>query len=60
MYESYYGFRDKPFSLLPDPDFLYLSAGHRMAIDMLEYGLLHSAGTLVMSGEIGCGVSMIE
>lgn len=59
MYESYYGFRDKPFSLLPDPAFLYFSTGHRMAIDMLEYGLLHGAGTLVMSGEIGSGKTTI-
>ena len=59
MYESYYGFRDKPFSLLPDPAFLYHSTGHRLALNMLEYGLLHGAGILVMSGEIGCGKTTI-
>jgi len=59
MYESFYGFRDKPFSLMPDPAFLYPSKGHRMAIDMLEYGLLHGAGILVMSGEIGSGKTTI-
>lgn len=59
MYESHYGFRDKPFSLLPDPAFLYPSKVHRQAIDMLEYGLLHGAGILVMSGEIGSGKTTI-
>ena len=39
MYETYYGFREKPFSLVPDPDFLYLGRHHRAALNILEYGL---------------------
>ncbi|BAU48075.1 general secretion pathway protein [Sulfurifustis variabilis] len=55
MYESYYGFREKPFSLLPDPAFLYMSDKHRMALTMLQYGLMNQAGFTVITGEIGSG-----
>jgi general secretion pathway protein A len=55
MYENYYGFREKPFSLLPDSGFLYLSGKHRMALTLLEYGLMNQAGFTVISGEIGTG-----
>ena len=43
MYESFYRFREKPFSLLPDCGFLYLSGKHRMALTLLEYGLMNHA-----------------
>ena len=55
MYESFYGFREKPFSLLPDPAFLYLSAKHSSAYSVLEYGLTGQAGFTVISGEVGSG-----
>lgn len=55
MYESFYGFREKPFSLLPDPGFLYLGKGHGMALSMLKYGLMNQAGFTVITGEIGSG-----
>ena len=55
MYESFYGFREKPFSILPDPSFLYLSRKHRMALDLLEYGMMNQAGFNVITGEIGTG-----
>ena len=55
MYENYYGFREKPFSLLPDSGFLYLSDKHRMALTLLEYGLMNQAGFTVISGDIGTG-----
>ncbi len=55
MYEAYYGFSEKPFSLLPDPDFLYLGAKHRAALTMLQYGLMSNAGFSVVTGEIGSG-----
>lgn len=55
MYESFYGFREKPFSILPDPGFLYFSPKHQMAFDMLEYGLVNQAGFNVITGEIGTG-----
>lgn len=55
MYESFYNFREKPFSLLPDSGFLYLSDKHRMALTLLEYGLMNQAGFTVISGDIGTG-----
>lgn len=55
MYESFYGFSEKPFSLLPDPGFLYESSKHRMAATMLEYGLMNMAGITVITGEVGAG-----
>ena len=55
MYQSYYGFREKPFSLLPDSGFLYLSGKHRMALTLLEYGLMNQTGFTVISGGIGTG-----
>lgn len=55
MYEAFYGFREKPFSITPDPGFLYFSPKHRMAFDLLEYGLMNQAGFNVISGEIGTG-----
>jgi general secretion pathway protein A len=55
MYEAFYGFREKPFSIIPDPAFLYLSPKHSMALDLLEYGLMNQAGFNVITGEIGTG-----
>ncbi len=55
MYESFYGFREKPFTLLPDAGFLYLSSKHKMALTLLEYGLMSQAGFSVISGDIGTG-----
>ena len=55
MYEAFYNLREKPFTLLPDPGFLYLSDKHRMALTLLEYGLTNQAGFTVISGEIGAG-----
>ena len=55
MYEAFYQFREKPFSILPDPSFLYLSPKHSMAIALLEYGLMNQAGFNVITGEIGTG-----
>ena len=55
MYEKFYGLQEKPFSLLPDPGFLYLSEKHRMALTMLQYGVMNQAGFTVITGEIGSG-----
>lgn len=56
MYESFYGLTRKPFSLLPDPDFLYFSKEHAMASTMLEYGLMnHDGGITVVTGGVGVG-----
>jgi putative secretion ATPase (PEP-CTERM system associated) len=55
MYETFYNLREKPFTLLPDPGFLFLSDKHRMALTLLEYGLMNQAGFTVISGDIGTG-----
>ncbi len=55
MYESFYGLEAKPFSLLPDPEFLYLGKKHKVALALLEYALMNNAGFCVISGEIGAG-----
>jgi general secretion pathway protein A len=55
MYEKFYGFRGKPFSLLPDPEFLYPSKKHKMALTLLEYGLMNQASFSVITGDIGTG-----
>ena len=55
MYENFYGFKEKPFSLLPDPGFLFLSEKHAAALTMLQYGLMNQAGFTVITGEIGSG-----
>jgi type II secretory pathway predicted ATPase ExeA len=55
MYEAHYGLREKPFSILPDPDLIYWAPNHRLAFAMLEFGVMNSAGFTVITGEIGCG-----
>jgi len=55
MYESYFGFKEKPFSLLCDPAFLYKSKTHGQASAMLAYGLLNQAGFTVVTGPVGIG-----
>ena len=56
MYKKHFGLQDKPFNLIPDPDYLYLSSRHRVALSLLEYGLMETAaGLSVISGEVGSG-----
>ena len=55
MYERFYRLRERPFALTPDLDYLYLSPGHRDALDHLRLGLESGAGFVVLTGEIGCG-----
>lgn len=55
MYDQFYKFRCKPFSPLPDPRFLFLSKKHRLALSMLQYGLLNQVGFTTFTGEIGSG-----
>ncbi|GMQ87799.1 MAG: hypothetical protein BMS9Abin08_1007 [Gammaproteobacteria bacterium] len=55
MYEGFYGFRERPFTLLPDPDFLFLDEKHRTALDLLETAVSSRSGFCVISGDIGAG-----
>lgn len=56
MYESFYGLNEKPFSLLPDPAFLYPSRKHCTVLTMFEYAMTNvTAGFTVLTGEVGAG-----
>jgi type II secretory pathway predicted ATPase ExeA len=55
MYESYYGFTEKPFSLTPDPKYLYRSPSHGDAFDLLQYAIRRREGFVVITGDIGTG-----
>jgi type II secretory pathway predicted ATPase ExeA len=59
MYEGYYQLSGKPFSLLPDADFLFLSKLHRRVVNLLEYGIITQAGFIVVTGEVGAGKTTI-
>jgi len=55
MYTEFYGLREKPFSIVPDPSFLYPSSKHRAALTYLEYGLMDRIDFILLTGEIGSG-----
>src|SRR5919109_100102 len=55
MYEDYYGFTEKPFSLTPDPKYLFKSASHANAFDLLQYAIRRREGFVVITGDIGTG-----
>ena len=55
MYTAFYGLREKPFSLTPNPRFLYLTDAHKEALAHLLYGLEEGEGFIVLSGEVGTG-----
>ena len=55
MYEQYYGLRERPFDLSPNPRFLFLSRGHKEALTHLRYGLSGRPGLTVLVGEAGTG-----
>jgi len=55
MYESFFGFTEAPFSLNPDPGFLFLGRNHSKALSILEFGLASESGITVVTGAIGSG-----
>ena len=55
MYLDFYNIKTKPFSLLPDPRFLYLGKEHDLGLSILRYGLTNEAGFTVLTGEVGAG-----
>ena len=55
MYESWYGFTEKPFNLTPDPKYLYLSQRHAEAFAHLEFGHRERGGFVLITGEVGMG-----
>ncbi|HEY3383883.1 MAG TPA: AAA family ATPase [Vicinamibacterales bacterium] len=59
MYESFYGLRERPFDLTPNPRFLFLTPGHREALSNLHYGITGRKGMTVLVGEAGTGKTTI-
>ena len=59
MYEDYYGFDRRPFSLTPDPEFLFKSASHQEALEQLLCGIRRREGCLILIGDIGTGKTTI-
>jgi general secretion pathway protein A len=55
MHEKFYGLTTRPFTMFPDPCFLYWGRTHSLGCSMLEYGILNEVGFMVMTGEIGSG-----
>jgi general secretion pathway protein A len=59
MYTSFFGFKNKPFQLTPDPEFLFLSRSHKKAMTFLKYGIADNSGFILLTGEIGTGKTTI-
>ncbi len=55
MYESFFKLRSKPFDLLPDPRFIYLSRSYKKAMTYLDYGIRERSGFILLTGEVGSG-----
>jgi len=55
MYETFYGLREKPFSLFPDHRFLYLNRRYQLALSLLEFGVLNKNGMTLLTGDPGTG-----
>jgi putative secretion ATPase (PEP-CTERM system associated) len=59
MYELFFNLTAKPFSLVPDPRFLFMSRTHRKAMRYLDYGLREGTGFILLTGEVGSGKTTI-
>ena len=55
MYEKFYNLTESPFSLLPDPSYLFMSRQHEMALTLLKYSLINKHAYTVITGEVGAG-----
>jgi general secretion pathway protein A len=55
IYTAHFGLKERPFSLVPDPDFLFWSTAHKRAYAILEYGMLTRAPITLITGEVGAG-----
>jgi general secretion pathway protein A len=59
MYNSFFGFKCKPFQLTPDPEFLFMSPVHKRALTYLSYGVKDNYGFILLTGEIGTGKTTV-
>jgi general secretion pathway protein A len=59
MYRKYFGMKGSPFSIAPDPRYLYMSEQHREALAHLLYGIRSDGGFVLLTGEVGTGKTTI-
>jgi general secretion pathway protein A len=59
MYCSFFGLREKPFSITPDPRYLFLSQSHQEALGHLLYGIEERKGFIAITGEVGTGKTLL-
>lgn len=59
MYREYFGLKEFPFSISPDPHYFYISEGHREALAHLMYGIQVDGGFVLLTGEVGTGKTMV-
>ncbi len=59
MYNDYFGFRETPFSIAPDPRYLFMTDQHREALAHLVYGLNSDGGCILLTGEVGTGKTTV-
>ena len=59
MYEEFYGFKERPFSVTPDARFFFPSSKHTEALDSLYYAITQRLGFVVITGEIGAGKTTV-
>ena len=55
IYNKFFGFREEPFGLTPNPKFLYMSKKHEEAIAHLNFGISENKGFIMLTGEVGSG-----
>ena len=59
MYNAYFGFKESPFSIAPDPRYLFMTDQHRDALAHLVYGLNSEGGCILLTGEVGTGKTTV-
>lgn len=59
MYNEYFGLTDRPFSIAPDPRYLYMSEQHKEALAHLMYGVKQEGGFILLTGEVGTGKTTV-
>ena len=59
MYNAYFGFREKPFTIAPNPQFLFMSPRHQEALAHMLYGVRGEGGVMVLTGEVGTGKTTV-
>ncbi|MFO7568754.1 MAG: AAA family ATPase [Smithellaceae bacterium] len=59
MYRDYFGLKENPFTIAPDPHYFYMSEGHREALAHLLYGVNSDSGFVLLSGEVGTGKTLL-